>query len=134
MNTLIFTPDGPWTLRDLKGQPGGGLVLMAERGGKEAGRMVLQRQNAFWGELGGEATTWVQELEVQSEFRHRGLGKALLKFSEAQAAAQRSVFLRLDIDAADKRLQAWLAKFGFQALGTKDRDGKSVRLMEKLIK
>lgn len=173
MNTLLFTSDGPYTLRDLKAADaprvlellrasalwlqkkkglsqwsaylsGGeelvaegfreGLVLLAERGGKDAACLILKRQQPFWDDLGLDVrAAWIHTVVVQPEFMYRGVGKALLKFAETQAVVHKNLFLRLRVEDANRKLKAYFAKLDFKELGTKDLDGKTVRLMEKQI-
>jgi len=170
VNTLIFTADGPWTVRDLKAADaprvlailrevaqglqkrgstqwspfvdGGediverrfreGSVILAERGGQDAGCMVLQAQDLFWDELGKDRTAaWVHSLAVRPAFNRRGLGKALLDLAASLARAQGKACLRLDVHDGNAKLKAYYARLGFQAGPTKAWDNTLIRLMEK---
>ncbi|HTB34589.1 MAG TPA: GNAT family N-acetyltransferase [bacterium] len=170
MNTLIFTSDGPWTVRDLKADDaprvlallrevaqslkkrgslqwasfleGGedivarrfreGSVILAERGGQDAGCMVLQNQDGFWDELGKDGTAlWVHSLAVRPAFNKRGLGKALLDLAGSLARAKGKAFLRLDVYDGNTKLKAYYARLGFQPAAAKAWGSAQIRLMEK---
>jgi ribosomal protein S18 acetylase RimI-like enzyme len=170
VNTLIFTSDGPWTVRDLK--PGDaprvlallrevaqglqkrgsqqwasfldggedivdrrfreGSVILAERGGQDAGCMVVQNQDGFWDELGKDGSAlWVHSLAVRPAFNQRGLGKALLDLAASLARAKGKACLRLDIYDSNTKLKAYYARLGFQAGPAKPWNGVPIRLLEK---
>lgn len=170
MNTLIFTSDGPWTVRDLKAEDaprvlallrdvalglkkrgstqwsqfleGGedvvarrfkeGSVILAERGGQDAGCLVLQNQDGFWDELGKDgAALWVHSLAVRPAFNKRGLGKALLDLAASLARAKGKACLRLDVYDDNAKLKAYYARLGFQAGPAKPWSGVQIRLLEK---
>jgi ribosomal protein S18 acetylase RimI-like enzyme len=170
VNTLIFTPDGPWTVRDLKpddaprvlallrevaqglqkrgsGQwasflDGGedivarrfreGSVILAERGGRDAGCMALQNRDGFWDELGHDgAALWIHDLAVHPAFNRHGLGKALLDLAGNLARANAKSCLRLDVYDSNAKLIAYYARLGFHAGPAKPWNGMDIRLMEK---
>jgi len=170
VNTLVFTSDGPWTVRDLKADDaprvlallrevaqnlqkrgstqwsqfleGGqdiverrfreGSVILAERGGQDAGCVVLQPQDLFWGDLGRDnSALWVHSLAVRPAFKGRGLGKALLDLAASLARARAKSWLRLDVIDANAKLKAYYARLGFQAGAAKDWNGSAIRLLEK---
>lgn len=108
-----------------------GLVLLAERGGQDAGTVTLQMHDDFWDELGRDGQAgWIQSLGVRPSFMGRGLGKALIKVAESMARAQHKEFLRLDVFDNAAKLKAYYAGLGFQELGTKEHQGAQLRLME----
>jgi ribosomal protein S18 acetylase RimI-like enzyme len=170
VNTLIFTSDGPWTVRDLKADDaprvlallrevaqslqkrgsaqwsqfleGGedvvdrrfreGSVILAERGGQDAGCMVVQNQDGFWDGLGKDgAALWVHSLAVRPAFNKRGLGKALLDLAASLARAKGKDCLRLDVLNSNAKLKAYYARLGFQAGPAKAWNGVPIRLLEK---
>jgi predicted N-acetyltransferase YhbS len=172
VNTLIFTSDGPWTVRDLKPEDaprvlallrevaqslqkkgsqqwasfleGGddivarrfreGSVILAERGGQDAGCIVVQNQDGFWDELGKDgAALWVHSLAVRPAFNKRGLGKALLDLAGSLARAKGKACLRLDIHDSNAKLKAYYGRFGFRPGAAKAWDGAQVRLLEKSL-
>lgn len=157
MNTLLFTRDGSWTLRDLKAaeaprvlailKDGGateatvagcfqaGSVMLVERGGEDAGCMVATPALSGWDSLSEDSLAlWVTQLQVRPSFRRRGLGKALLGFAESLARAKGKSALRLLGPDKDPRLRAYLAALGFAPLGARPQDGQDLRLFEKPLR
>lgn len=173
MNTLLFTRDGTWTLRDLKVADaprvlavlrdtaqalqkrglaqwsifltGGedlvarrfreGSVYLVERGGQDAGIMVVQLADPFWEAQGADdQALWVHSLAVRPVFAKRGLGKALLAFAESLARAKGKGALRLDVIDSNAKLKAYYAALGFSPLGVKPHEGEFIRLLEKTLR
>ena len=108
-----------------------GLVLLIERGGKDAATMTVQMHDDFWDDLGRDnQAAWVQSLGIRPMFMGKGLGRAMIKFAESLARAKHREFLRLDVVDRATRLKAFYAKHGFKELGVKDHQGEKIRLME----
>lgn len=111
-----------------------GLVLLVERGGKDAATMTVQMHDDFWDDLGrDDQAAWVQSLGIRPMFMGKGLGRAMIKFAESLARAKHKEFLRLDVVDRAARLKAFYAKHGFKELGVKDHQGQSIRLMEATL-
>ena len=108
-----------------------GLVLLVERGGKDAATMTVQMHDDFWDELGRDnQAAWIQSLGIAPPFMGRGLGRAMLKFAESLARAKHKDYLRLDVLDRATKLKAFYAKHGFKELGLKEHEGEKIRLME----
>lgn len=108
-----------------------GLVILVERGGKDAATMTVQMHDDFWDELGrDQQAAWIQSLAIRPMFMGKGLGRAMLKFAESLGRAQHREFLRLDVLDRAAKLKAFYAKHGFKEQGLKDYQGEKIRLME----
>lgn len=64
--------------------------------------------------------TWeLDHLAVLPEYRHRGIGKKLLKFAEKTIQAQNGKLLKIGIMEENVKLKQWYMRNGFLSTGTK---------------
>lgn len=81
-----------------------------------AGLRLLWADPVPWGERPPDAA-YVHHLVVSRTLAGRGVGRALLDWAGARAAARGRAFLRLDCMAANGRLRAHYRSLGFAEVG-----------------
>lgn len=111
-----------------------GWCYLARRGSEVAGTLTLQPADpAVWGEDDG-AALYVHGLAIHRAYAGRGVGRAMLRWAERQAAAQGRRWLRLDCLATNTALRDYYRRAGFsfvREIGSGTR--RPAALFEKLV-
>ena len=90
-----------------------GWCYLARCGAAIAGTLTLQPSDRrLWGEDGDDAL-YVHGLAISRAFAGQGVGLALLRWAESEAAARGRGWLRLDCKADNDGLRAYYRRAGF---------------------
>jgi ribosomal protein S18 acetylase RimI-like enzyme len=109
----------------------GGEVYLARRTGESLGTLTLQDADvAVWGDAPG-AAYYIHSFAVRRSAA--GLGRALLRWAEAEAQAAGKQYLRLDCWGANAALCRYYEAAGFQSRGRRDMRGWLCALYEKQV-
>jgi ribosomal protein S18 acetylase RimI-like enzyme len=108
-----------------------GEVYFARRAGESLGTLtVLDADAGVWGDTPG-AAYYIHSFAVRRSAA--GLGRALLRWAEAEAQAAGKRYLRLDCSGANAALCRYYEAAGFQSRGRRDVRGWLCALYEKQV-
>lgn len=111
-----------------------GELYLTQVGDEPLGTITLQWADPhFWGERPDDAG-YVHKLAVPQAAAGRGVGAALLRWAEEQVVAAGRVFVRLDCDADNPRINAYYRAAGFTLADVHTfPDGTRYSLYEKPV-
>jgi N-acetylglutamate synthase-like GNAT family acetyltransferase len=101
--------DGYLAERVVRRKVEAGDVFVAERAGERVGYLRLEH---LWAKV-----PYVELIRVLAPHRRRGVGRALLAFVEADAAARGHAVLYSSSQADESEPQAWHRRMGFEECG-----------------
>src|SRR5690348_8951769 len=84
------------------------------------GLRLLRRDDIVWPDISIDDALYVYSLAVRRTFSGRGLGRRLVAWAEAQAAASGRRYLRLDCVPGNMFLRRYYEDLGFVARGEVD--------------
>lgn len=93
-----------------------GQMYLAHDDVETAGKLALTEADDLWAGRPGNAL-YVHGLVVRRTFAGRGIGRALLRWAEREAARRGKSLLRLDCDALNPALRAYYERAGFAHVG-----------------
>lgn len=106
------------------------LALLA---GQAVGTFALQwSDEETWGTVPDDAG-YIHGLAVRRDFAGRGLGRALLRWTENRVSLSKKTYLRLDCTAENDALNAYYRRAGFDYRGRAMVRGLEVSLYEKRV-
>ncbi len=112
-----------------------GELYVVEEGGEVAATLTLLWDDPFfWGERSPDAV-YLHKLAVRRAFAGRGLGKAIVEWVDAEAAAAGRGYVRLDCQRDDPGIREYYERLGFEHRGDMDDDSRfPVALYERAVR
>jgi ribosomal protein S18 acetylase RimI-like enzyme len=109
-----------------------GDVYVARVEGEDAGVMVLQNQDGFWGPAGqDQRALYLHGLGVKRSYAGRKLGREMLSWAQDLARVRGKRLLRLDTARENPMLTGYYEGLGFTGIGSAMYKGRELVLYEK---
>jgi ribosomal protein S18 acetylase RimI-like enzyme len=109
-----------------------GQVFLMQVNGEDAGCLVLQDTDAFWGEAGADPQgAFLHSVAVDRRYGGRALGEQAIAWAEARAKAAGKRTMRLDVHDDNVNLKGYYRSLGYGEAALRDWESTPIRLMEK---
>lgn len=109
-----------------------GQMYLARDDAEAAGKLAITAADDLWADRPGGAL-YVHGLMVRRAFAGRGVGRALLRWAEREAARRGKSLLRLDCDAKNPALRAYYERVGFTHIDDVTLPHRIAARYEKLV-